>query len=299
MEITRILCPTDLSDASAKAWRQAEVLALATRAELIGLHVASPLEKAVPGLSPDAGPPHAGQADDQLRRWCEDASRRGVLARYVVQVGSPAACILRSAEDGGVSLIVMGTHGHGGFEHLLLGSVAEKVLRKASCPVLTVPPHASDRPAPAFTRVLCGVDFSDASVAALRAAADLARGAGGEIIAVHVLEWPWNEGPEPRFEGIPPAQAAALAEYRRYAETSARARLAGLLAECGPHPHPADSRVVHGHADTALLTVAAGEQADVIVLGVRGRRALELNVLGSTANQVVRRAPCPVLTMRG
>lgn len=220
--------------------------------------------------------------------------------RTVVDVGQPAARILEHANaHGGVSLLVMGTHGHGGFEHLLLGSVAEKVLRKASCPVLTVPPHAVGVPKPSFARVLCAVDFSEASLSALRAAASLAAEAGGELLAVHVLEWPWEEGPDPHFDGVPPAQARALEEYRRYAEASALARLETCVAACGPHAHAPIVRIVHGRSYSALLTVAEGEKADVIVLGVRGRRALELNVLGSTANQIVRRATCPVLTMRG
>ena len=85
---------------------------------------------------------------------------------------------------------MIGTHGAGGFEHLVLGSAAEKVLRKATCPVLTVPPHARATSKLPFKRILCPVDFSDSSRAALDFAFSLAQEGDAELTILHVFEWP-------------------------------------------------------------------------------------------------------------
>ena len=191
----------------------------------------------------------------------------------------------------------MGTHGAGGFEHLVLGSVTEKVLRKASCPVLTVPPHAQTTSTLPFRRLICGVDFSDSSVAALDLACSLAEESDASLTVVHVIEWPWAEPPAPVFQELPPEQAAPLAEYRRYRETSATNRLKGLVPD-SLRDRRADTQIVHGKSYVEILRLAAERGADLIVMGVHGRHAADLMLFGSTTNQVVRRATCPVLTWR-
>ena len=87
-------------------------------------------------------------------------------------------------------LIVIGTHGAGGFEHLVLGSVTEKVLRRATCPVLTVPPRARTTAKLPFKRILCPLDFSESSLAALDFAFSLAQQGDAELTILHVFEWP-------------------------------------------------------------------------------------------------------------
>ena len=82
-------------------------------------------------------------------------------------MGQPAPAILDCAVRLPADLIVMGTHGAGGFERFVLGSVAEKVLRRAACPVLTVPSRAHATSVLPFKRVVCAVDFSDSSLTAL------------------------------------------------------------------------------------------------------------------------------------
>jgi hypothetical protein len=85
---------------------------------------------------------------------------RSVDVDVLVETGPPANQILERARSLPADLIVMGTHGEGGFRHLVLGSVAEKVLRQATCPLLTVPPHARATSKLPFKRLLCPVDFS-------------------------------------------------------------------------------------------------------------------------------------------
>jgi nucleotide-binding universal stress UspA family protein len=291
MRINRILCPTDLSDASTHAADQAAVIARWYGARLTALHVVSPV---VPPLE-------AASLDDVHRNVAlcfESATRAGTPVDVVVEVGAPAPQILNRAAILPADLIVMGTHGSGGFEHLLLGSVTEKVLRKATCPVLTVPPRAAATSQLPFRNLLCAVDFSESSLAALPYALSLAGESRAALTLVHVLEWPWPEPPAPRLEELPAAQAAALAEYRSGRERTATARLESLLPPPERATSPATIRLANGKPYTEVLKVAAEEHADLIVMGIGARNPLDLTVFGSTTNQMVRRATCPVLTVR-
>jgi len=298
--ISRILCPTDFSMASTHAIDLAAHLAHLYGARVSALHVVAPTVTPYPGLP--AIDPHADQAAEAagLRRFCSETARAfsGVIAAgtpvdVMVHVGEPARDILESAASLRADVIVMGTHGLSGFEHLLLGSVAEKVLRKAACPVLTVPPRAHATSSLSFKRILCAVDFSDCSMHALTFARSMAEEARAALTIVHVLEWPWEEPPAPRFETLPDEQAFSLAMYRRERETDARARLATLIPEGN-----GSASVCHGKPYEQILQVAAEEHSDVIVIGVHGRSAIDRAIFGSTTNHVVRAATCPVLTLR-
>jgi nucleotide-binding universal stress UspA family protein len=299
MELTRILCPVDFSETSAHAVDHAIALAGWFHARITALHVCNPAYMPVPGLPPPAERVSAAEiqrAHDETARYFQAAA--GIAVDIVVDVGQPVRHILSRAIHSSADLIVMGTHGASGFEHLVLGSVTEKVLRRAPCAVLTVPPRAHATSALPFARVLCAVDFSDPSLAALGLAQSLACGAHAALTVLHVIEWPWDEPPPPDFTQLPREQAAALAEYRRYVETTATGRLKTLLPEPVQQRCAARVRVSHGKAHVEILRVAAEEQADLVVMGVHGRNAIDMMLFGSTTNQVVRRATCPVLTLR-
>jgi nucleotide-binding universal stress UspA family protein len=299
-EIRRILCALDLSDASAHAAGQAIALADWCHASITALHVCEPVFAPVPGL-----PPPEQRVPDEERTLLRDrvaayfssVAAAGVTVDVVVDVGQPARCILGCADDISADVIVMATHGASGFEHLVLGSVAEKVLRKARCGVLTVSPRVRAPSARPFTRILCPVDFSDPSLAAFEAAVALAQAAAAALTVVHVVEWPWREPPAPAAQDMPPAQAAALVEFRRYVETSATMRLEKLTVGVALQPRPALS-IVHGKSSVEILHVAEQIGAELIVMGVHGRNVLDMALFGSTTNHVVRQATCPVLTFR-
>jgi nucleotide-binding universal stress UspA family protein len=298
MDIKRILCPIDLSEASAHSVEQAVVLAGYYKAAITALHVITPVALAVAGTAASAA--EVGELDRVRRLTTEEfaaTAARGVGLDVLVEVGRPAGVILERAASLPADLIVMGTHGASGFQHLVLGSVAEKVLRKAACPVLTAPPRAQASSQLPFRRLLCAVDFSDVSLNAVRSALSLAQESGASLTLLHVLEWPWEEPPPPHIEELPMEQGLALAEFRRYLEESARKRLESLV----PHSMSAPrvmTRLGNGKPYVQILAVAAEEQTDLIVIGVRGRNPVDLALFGSTTNQVVRRATCPVLTLR-
>jgi nucleotide-binding universal stress UspA family protein len=301
MNIARILCPTDFSDASAHAADLATMIAGWYKARIAALHVVS-AAVVLPEFSLSPGGSVDEAALDALRtatagRFTE-AAGAGVGVDVFLEVGSPAPLILDRAAALPADLIVMGTHGTSGFQHLMLGSVTERVLRKAVCPVLTVPPRAHATSRIPFGRLLCALDFSESSMAALQFALSLAEESDGRLTMLHVLEWPWEEPPSPRLEDLPVEQGAALAEYRRYREKMALMRLEALVPDSTPLSQRPVTRLSNGKPHGQILEVAREEGSDLIVIGVHGRNPLDMMVFGSTTNQVVRRAACPVLTLR-
>ena len=232
--IKRILCPVDFSEASQHAIEHAVAIARWSKASVSALHVYRPSEDPAPSCS------YLMRACLQLRRpqlrpdtaaWVEAARPHGVAVDVVFRTGQPVHEILDVATSLPADMIVMGTHGASGFEHLVLGSVTEKVLRKAGCPVMTIPPRAHATSVLPFRQLLCAIDFSESSLAGLDLAVSLAQDAGAGLTILHVIEWPWEEPPPPVLDELPPDQAATLAEFRRYLTTSATGRLKGLVPE--------------------------------------------------------------------
>ena len=298
--IKRILCPTDLSEASRHAIAHATAIARWYRASLTILHVCDVVLASIPGLpaSESGEMPEAElrRIREQMAASCAAATAAGIGVNLIVETGRPAARILARAGELRADLIVIGTHGAGGFEHMLLGSTTEKVLRKAGCAVLTVPPHAAGSTLP-FKRILCAVDFSQWSLRALELARSLAAESGAALTALSVIEWPWEEPPPPTFADLPAEQAAALLDYRLSVEAGAMQRLKSLSND-RPGSVALEPRLSHGKPAARILVTATEIGADLIVIGVHGRKGLDLRVFGSTANQVVRQATCPVVTLR-
>ncbi len=147
----RIVCATDFSDTAEVAWELAAELARAHQAELVLVHVfiVLPLYPEIPG-------PTIQQVWEDQRLWVEQqladrveaATGRGLAARYLLRAGTAPEEIVQAATDENADLIVVGTHGRTGINRLVIGSVAERVVRVAPCPVLTVKP----RPARAAAR---------------------------------------------------------------------------------------------------------------------------------------------------
>ncbi len=298
MQIQRILCPVDFSKESRHAIDQAVLIAGYYHSRITGLHAVTPL-----ALAETVAGTFTEEASEigRLRRLVLDEvgarAGPGVPVDALVEIGQPASVILECSTKLPADLVVMGTHGTSGFQHLVLGSTTEKVLRKAQCPVLTVPPHPNANSQLPFKRLLCAVDFSETSLGAVEWVLSLARESAAAVTLLHVLEWPWQEPPPPHIEDLPSEQGLALAEFRRYSEERAKSRLESLIPDSMPRSQ-AVTRLRSGKPYVQILEAAAGEQSDLIVIGVHGRNPVDLGLFGSTTNQVVRRATCPVLTLR-
>ena len=216
-----------------------------------------------------------------------------VRTRFDIEEGTPASAILEAAEQHDADLICLGTHGREGFERLVLGSIAEKVMRKASCPVLTVsePGQEDAIESALFKNILCAVDFAPQSLNAVSWALSLAQEAQGRLILVNALEY---FALDAAMDGD-----ATLAEYRDRMEESVYERLEALVPEDARAWCEPEYVVRTGKPYRIALELAEERDVDLVVMGVRGRNPLDRALFGSNTEHVVRRAPCPVLTVRG
>jgi nucleotide-binding universal stress UspA family protein len=293
-QVKRVLCPIDFSDASRHALDHAVMLAGWFRSRLTVMHVRHPVFIMEPPILfaqlVDSEPATLEDVETRLHSFLAPVRAAGIVCdELAVDGNNPAACIVEAVKKIDADLVVMGTHGRRGFERLLLGSVTERVVRTAPCPVVTVPPPTVTTSALPFKRVVCAVDFSDASISALRFARSLAQESNSALTILHVLEWPPENEALAMFD---------MTEYRDAVRTDAEERLTAMAHDpevAGPEP---TIRLVMGKAHAQILAVAVEEQADIIVLGVHGRNPIDLMLFGSTTNQVIRRATCPVLTLR-
>ena len=302
--ITRILVPTDFSAASREAFASARALAERFGASLHLVHAfEDPYTTAVFAAEMYAPLPPALRdkmvldIEERLADWFPVADRARFKGTAEAVLGPAATSIVEYAERLGADLIVMGTHGRGGMAHLLLGSVAERVVRTAPCPVLTV----RETPLPAIRRILVPTDFSETADAALDYAVLLANRFGASLHLLHVIDDPFvTEGlaAEAYIAEAPAMRSAMLrdaqdrlehrvAPIRQASEIEATAGIARVYAE-----------VLFCRGGKTIAEYAASHRADLIVMGTHGRTGVAHLLLGSVAERLVRIAPCPVLSVR-
>lgn len=305
IEIRRILCPIDFSDCSRRAVDHALATAKWYESTITLLHVCAVVPTAAYAPADPILPSMVLTQEDReellasMRRVAAAEAAAGVPIEFEVGEGNAATEILARAKATSSDLIVMGTHGRAGFERLVLGSVTEKVLRKAACPVLTVPPHligVVPTPSVLYRCVVCAVDFSDCSVHALNYAMSLAQEARARLIVVHVIEMPPDTIQEEHETML--GSPRSLREYVAAAGADRLARLQDAIPESVRAYCIVDTVLATGKPYREILRVAAEQKGDLIVIGIQGRGAADLLFFGSTAQHVVRQATCPVLTLR-
>ena len=299
VEIKRILCPVDLSEVSRHAMDHAGALARWYEAEIAALHVFTvPLPYApTPGMAeayPPLPPPQPEEIAEGVRRFYGFSEDQNPRVKMIVAEGTPSKEIVRHAETLPADLLVMGTHGRSGFERLFLGSVTEKVLRSTDVPVLSVPPPVERVETVVYETILCPTEFSDPSTRALEYALTLAEEADARLVLLHVVEGLIDDE-----RLLTEASHFNVPEYYRHLERQARARLTSAVPQearvwCTP-----EERVMFGKASRVIVQVAEEVNANVIVMGVHGKGALNRRLFGSTTHHVIREARCPVLTLRG
>lgn len=293
---THVLCPVDFSETSHHALEHAGALAASYGARLTVMHVLPPGGE-VPMAAATADsvvtlpPPTPEQVRGELTSEVQGLEVVPATSTAIVDVGRPHAAVLARIEELGVDLLVVGTHGRSGFQRLVLGSVTEKLLRTAPCPVLTVPPSAAAHAPAAYRHVLCPTDFSSSARRALTVACDLATRAGGQVTLLHAVE-----DIEPEVPGA--AVFVQAQDYRERVQARHRQQLHAEIEEASPAGCAVVEAFVVNRAYREILDRAAALPADVIVMGFHGHSPLELMFFGSTTQHVVRQAPCPVLTVR-
>ena len=289
IRIERILCPVDFSEVSEKAYRYAQSIASHYRAKLILQHVVElwqhPEGDFAPGVEECDGFRQAllSQAENEVRQFVGRSA--GVQPECVVEESMAPDAILAMAQARDIDLIVMGTHGRRGFDHFMLGSVTERVLRRAPCPVLAIPEKAPDQSGRRLgadsvdvRRVLCCVDFSAHSERALDHAFSVAEAYNAEVTVLHVLD------------NI--SESTDVGKKTNAALDKLQERVAARALD----PANVDLEVRLGRAYREILDFAAEKHSELIVTGVRGRNSLDLAVFGSTTYRVIQLYPGPVLT---
>ena len=293
--IRRILCPVDFSDCSRHALDHAVALARRQQAQVTALYVVPPAQTVYPALGIGAYVPYVHSVDD-LKQFQQSLERFVSNPDYPVTAISVEALvvdeILKRAAELPADLIVMGTHGRSGFDRLLLGSVAERVLARAPCPVLTIPPRAPDAAPSAdlkFTNVLCAIDFSPSSLAALTHAARFVAD-GAQLRVLHVTE---------RLPGwqLVPAVATGASDDPLVVLQEAHDRIHQAVRSTLRDVAQVRELVSEGDAGDEILEAARTDGVDLIVIGAHAGRAGLLG-FGSTSHDVLRGAACPVLTLR-
>jgi nucleotide-binding universal stress UspA family protein len=286
-ELRTILFATDLSPESDTAFEHARFLAERFEARLTIYHgLELPRTEYAGWIDP---------ADDRLGRW-ERRVREQLSARAAI-VKVPHEILVEGPLPGGHFLVdlallevihktrpdltVMATRGRTGFASFFLGSVTEQVAQHARRPVLCVRKSGHGVVLP-YERILVPTDLSLASRRAFPLAALLARKLGATVVALHVLRPPTVAA----LVGVPGAAAVAVTgegELRRFLQPD----FDGVAVEA--HVYPA------GAPWDRIVTSAAGEKADLVVMATQGHDSVRDGIIGSNAERVLRHAPCPVL----
>lgn len=289
--IRRIVVAADFSEGSRQAFQVACSLADEDETRILVLHVMEPKYEAEPPL-------YFGDHSVRFKRVARSPSEfvsekeclqdayaphRPLDVEYRITEGGAAEEIVRACEQTGGDLVVMGTHGRTGLPRLLMGSVAEAVLRGVSCATLAL----RDRPSASMTTsdevILHPTDFSECSQAALRVAHALARARGSRLILLHVVPVEmYTEIPIGPDYGPPRAEMASLASQVDASELK----------------HPVETRLVEGDVPAEIVRVADEVGCALIVIGTHGRSGLGRMLMGSIAESVIRKSGRAVVAVK-
>ena len=293
LEIKLILCPVDFSEFSIRAYRYAQSLAEHYGAKLVVQHTVEVSRYPFADYGASTGDyaefarTMRDGAKQRLQEFLKAHSQGTTHSESAVHEGTAPDCILSYAEKFKADLIVIGTHGRRGYDRVVLGSVTNRVMRRTSCPVLaictpqqeTVNEGREAKHAHQLRRILFCTDFSENSERAFRYAVSATEEYNAELILLHVLEEARNAAK---------AQAAI---------TTATEHLDKMISEDVGKTLKIKAVVRVGKPYQQIIEFAAETHTDTIVMGVRGRGAVDLAVFGSTTYRVLQLGPCPVLAV--
>jgi nucleotide-binding universal stress UspA family protein len=282
-----ILFATDFSAAAAHAIPYVKQIAKHFDADLVALHVRPPLVN--PMTEPASWPTdiEAAKAENEKHREEIIDAFAGIRTEVHFAEGSIQECLEGEIEKNNTDLVVLGTRGRTGIEKLLLGSIAEKIFRTVSCPVLTVGPHtdASRMPGGEFHEIVYATDLTPESQGTAAYAVALAQEFQSRLVLVYVI-------PEPEVGDLVTA-ADVMASSKNLLR-----KLVPPEAEAWCRP---EYFVFRGDPAEKLLEFANLRETNLIVLGIRPEKgvpgaATHLSI--SMAHKIVSHAACPVLTVR-
>jgi nucleotide-binding universal stress UspA family protein len=311
--LTRILVPLDGSTLAESILPQVVELAALRRGEILLLRVAH--AHGLPGSSAvEALVGVLDEARAYLDRIEARLLRHDLPVRTAVRYGQPVEEILDHALASGADLIAMSTHGRSGVRRVMLGSVAEAIVRRAGIPILLLrvtrdaltgvaaadspPAPRAFEPQPPVTirHILCPVDMAPTTPFVLESAGVVAARFGAALTVLHIVYDPLDAASAypAGFQATHPPLERLREEMLRCAEREL-ALLMHKTLEAVPY---ARMVVTAGAAYREIIRFTRTHDVDLIVMGTRGRTGLGRLLVGSTAEQVVRTAPCPVLSLR-
>ena len=295
VQIKKIMCATDFSDFSNLSLNYGMALAREFEAKLFICHIVDFSSTAMYGeamVDITQQQQHMEQyAREQLGKL---AAGYSIKWEPLVVTGHPAEEISRMATENAVDLVVCATHGRSGLKRLILGSVAERLMRVLPCPILVIremKPDLDLKKGLSMKRILVGCDFSPDSTLALNHGLSLAQEFQSELHLAHAAELP--------------AHRQTAKSDGRTGDTNEQdlrfqlnEKLENMVSDESCNWCTLKTTVLRGQPHEALTDYAEKQDMDIIVLGVRGHSLVEKLFVGSTTDRVVRRASCPVLAVR-
>lgn len=309
LKFRRILVPLDFSGLSRQALNVAVPLARKYRAKITLVHVVPPAMPIVTFPGDGSSFPFPGDNKNLLRstrlqlgKLAERLLPKELRGRNIVREGNAAYEVVTVAETVRADLIVLSTNSRSDFQRVVFGSTAERIVRHAHCPVLTVrrqtggsskqmllsrkPTYSQGLP---WKRMLVPLDFSLTSLRALEAAVPLAKESGAEMYLLNVVEPnPYSSGMEGSMLVMPDASLAR----------DAKKQLPRIVEHFVPKSLKSTSLVLRGRPASVIVETAVQNGVDLIVLSTHGHTGFDRLLMGSTAEHVVRHAECPVLVVR-
>ena len=298
-----ILVATDFSEPSRRAMLEALTLARQNNAQLSVIHVLPPDRLKATFDNPPELDLERIVAETQIKTLLDELKPQQKVGA-LVKHGHVAVQVLSMIEDKAIDLLVIGTRGRGGVRKLALGSVAEELLRLAPCAVMTIGPQvetAACTSKTGFHTILFATDFGKGSARAVPLAVALARAQQAQLILLHMI--PPIPSSSASLSAYAPATAAAD-EVEQW-EGSARKRAIQQLKECLPSETglAQEPKYIVGSDFLAeeILTASAKFNVDLIVMGANRAASAKVaaHIPWAAVHEVVRSAPCPVLTVAG
>lgn len=291
-EIKNILAATDFSSSSSQAIDRGFLLAKASGARFtimhaIGMDALAPMRELL-GQNADAVYKKIlDEAVGQLAEFVADSPLKDdVVVDLRIERGLAGSVIPVFVESTGVDLVLLGAHGSGFLQRMLLGSTASRLLRKSNSPVLIVKQEAHK----AYKRVLIAVDFSPGSETTIRRAREIAPNA--DIVLVHIFDVPF-EG-KMQYAGV---SDDLIHQYRIEARTRATQQLHELARSAGLSTGDYSGLVVNGDATRNIIELEEKHRCDLIVVGKHGTHITEELLLGSVTKRVLAESRSDVLVV--
>jgi len=294
VSLKNILLATDFSAASEKAFPYAVAMARRHGAKIALMHVISP--DSVSFVPAPTAERQRYEEERQLENLASRSELNQIPHETILRAGSVGSVLSSVIHEQEIDLVILATHGRSGLKKLVLGSVAEEVVRRAECPVLTVGPHidTTSGTSAKFSRIVFATDFHPASAKALDYAVFLANEPETKLILLHVMPPTALPGPGQRFY-----DESAINAWQANVRTTIKERLQKLLPPAARLWSEPEYVVSFDFIVDGIVKEAAARRADLIIAGAKRPAFVKAfaHSLGGVSYEVIRRARCPVLTV--